>query len=132
MPCDEKYGLLEVLRQGDLNLIPFDPDGTAGEGDLRILRSFAGVYVETPSVPRTLDDRAIQMTFSERSSRMRTGVVDGVERSVDIKECNPSPVDFNGPSSPRRNLFYRCDVDKFRHDADPSFSLDCRGNTCNL
>src|SRR5580765_4132777 len=120
MPCDEKYGLLEVLRQGYLNLIPFDPDGTAGDGDLRILRSFAGVYVEAPSVPRTLDDMAIQLTFSERSSRMRTGVIDGVERSIDIEQCNPGPVDFDSPSSPRRNLFYRRNIHKFRHDADPS------------
>ena len=123
--------LFEVLRKSYLNLISFDSDVTAGDGDLRILRSFAGLYVEAPAVPWTLDDMAIQMTFSERSSCMRTGVVDGVERSIDIKQCNPSPVDFDSPSSPGRNLFYRRDVDKFRHDADPSYSPDCRWNIGN-
>ena len=75
----------EVFRQRNLNLIPFDPDRTTGDGDVRILRSCAGSYIESPSVPRTFDDVAIQMAFSERSSRMRTGIVDGVEGSVDIK-----------------------------------------------
>jgi len=40
-------------------------------------------------MPGTFDDVALQMAFSERSSRMRTGVVDGVEGSFDIKEGNP-------------------------------------------
>ena len=55
-------------------------------------------------MPRTFDDVAIQMAFSERSSRMRTGVVDGVEGPVDIKQGNPDPLDFDGPSGPRRNF----------------------------
>ena len=73
------------FRQRHLNLIPFDPYGTAGDGDVRILRSFAGLYVESPSVPRTFDDVVIEMAFPERSSHMRTGVVDGVEGPIDIK-----------------------------------------------
>ena len=32
----------EVFRQCDLNLVSFDPDRTTGDGDARILRSFAG------------------------------------------------------------------------------------------
>jgi hypothetical protein len=109
-------------------LISFDPDGTAVDGDGWILRSFAGLYVESPSVPRTFDDVAIQMPFSERSSRMRTGVVDGVEGSVDIKQGNPDPLDFDRPSGPRRNFLCRRDGDKFRHDADPSSWLSGRRN----
>ena len=110
----------EVFRQRDLNLIPFDPYGTTGDGDARIFRSFAGLYIESPSVPRTFDDVAIQMAFSERSSRMRTGVVDGVEGSVDIKQGNPGLLDFDGPSGPRRNFLCRRDGDKLRHGADLS------------
>jgi len=75
----------EILRQSDLNLIPFDSNGTAGDGDRRILRSFSGLYVESPSVPRTFDDVAFEMALSERSSCMRTGIVDGVEVSGDIE-----------------------------------------------
>ena len=75
----------EVFRQRYLNLVSFDPYEAAGDDDVRILRSFAGLYIESPSVLRTFDDVAIQMAFSEWSSRMRTGVVDGVEGSVDIK-----------------------------------------------
>jgi hypothetical protein len=71
-------------------------------------------------MPRTLDDVTIQMTFSERSSRMRTGVVDGVEGSLDIKQGNPDPLDFDCPSGPRRNFLYRRDGKKIRHGADPS------------
>jgi hypothetical protein len=115
--CDE---LREVLRQGYLNLIPFDSYGTAGDGDVRILRSFAGLYVEPPSVPWTFDDVAIQMAFSERSSRMWTGVVDGVEGSFDIKEGNPDPVNFNCPPSSRGDFLCRGNGDKFRHGDDPS------------
>jgi len=96
--------LCKVLWQGYLNLVSFDPYGTAGDGDVRILRSFAGLYVESPSVPRTFDDVALQMAFSERSARMRAGIVDGVEGSVDIKKGNPNPLDFDGPSGPRRNF----------------------------
>ena len=52
-------GLGEVLRQRDLHLIPFDSDGTAGDGDSGIFRSLAGLHVESPSVPWTFDDAAI-------------------------------------------------------------------------
>jgi hypothetical protein len=55
---DEKCGLLEPFRERDLHLIPFHPDGTAVDGDNRIFRSFAGLNVESPSVPRTFDDVA--------------------------------------------------------------------------
>jgi len=96
--------LLEVFRQRHLNLILFDPYGKAGDDDVRTLRSLAGLYVESPSVPRTFDEVALQMAFSERSSRMRAGIVDGVEGSVDIKQGNPNPLDFDGPSGPRRNF----------------------------
>ena len=113
-------GLGEVFRQRHLNLIPFDPYGTTGDGDVRILRSFTGLYVVSPSVPRTFDDVALQMAFSERSSRMRAGIVDGVEGSVDIKQGNPDPLDFDGPSGSRRDFLCRRDGDKFRHGADPS------------
>ena len=44
-------------------MISFDPDGTAVDDDGRILRSFAGLYVKSPSVPRTFDDVAIQMPY---------------------------------------------------------------------
>jgi hypothetical protein len=71
-------------------------------------------------MPRTFDDVALQMTFSERSSRMWTGVVDGVEGSVDIKQGNPDPLDFDCPSGPRRNFLCHSNGDKFRHGADPS------------
>ena len=103
-----------------MNLIPFDPDGTASDSDLRILRSFASLYVESPSVPRAFDDVTIKMAFSKRSSRMRTGVVDSVEASSDIKQGNPDPLDLDGPPGSRRNFLYRCDGNKFRHAADPS------------
>jgi hypothetical protein len=85
MTSDEKCGLLEVLRQCYLNLIIFDPYGTAGDGDAWIFWSFAGLYVESPSVPRTFDDVTFKMAFSKRTSCMRTGVVDGIEGSFDIK-----------------------------------------------
>jgi hypothetical protein len=68
-----------------LHLIPFDSDGTTGDGDLRIFRSFAGLHVKFPSVPRTFDDVAFEMALSERSSRMRAGIVDSVEVSGDIE-----------------------------------------------
>ena len=98
-----------------MNLISIDFDGTAGDGDSWILRSCTGLHVESPSVPWTLDNAAIEMAFSERSPRMRTGVVDGIEGPVDIKESNPDSVDFDGLSGPRRNIFYRCDGHKLRH-----------------
>ena len=118
----------EVFRQGYLNLIPFDPDGTADDGDVRILRSFAGLNVESPSVPRTFDDVALQIAFSERSSRMRAGIIDGVEGSVDIKQGNPDPLDFDGPSGPRRNFLERRNGKKFRHGTDPSSWPSGRSN----
>jgi hypothetical protein len=52
---------------------------------------------------------------------MRTGVVDGVEGSIDVKQRNPDSLDFDSSSGSWRNLFYCCDVDKLRHGAD-SFS----------
>ena len=51
---------------------------------------------------------------------MRTCDVDGVERSVDIKQGNQNPLDFDSPSGPRRNFLRRRDGDKFRDGADPS------------
>lgn len=116
----ECCGLGEVFRQCYLNLIVFDPYGTAGDGDCRILRSFAGLYVESPSMPRTFDDVAFQMPFSERSSRMWTGVVDSVEGSVDIKQGNPDSLDLDGLPASRRNVFYFGDGNKFTHGATSS------------
>ena len=108
-------GLLETFRQRHLHLISIDSDRTTGDGDRRVFRSCAGLHVESPSVPWTLDNAAIEMAFSEWSPRMRTGVVDGIEGPVDIKEGNPDSVDFDGVSGPRRNIVYRCDGYKLRH-----------------
>ena len=101
-----------MFRQRHLNLSPFDPYGTTGDGDVRIFQSFSGLYVESPSVPRTFDDVALQMPFSKRSSRMRAGIVDGVEGSLDIKQGDPDPLDFDGPSGPGRNFLCRRDGKK--------------------
>ena len=68
----------EVFRQCHLNLISFDPHWTTGNGDVRILRSFAGLYVESPSVLRTFDDVAIQTAFSPAQPwRAKTHLVPG-------------------------------------------------------
>ncbi len=75
----------ETFRQRHLNLIPLNPDSTAGDCDVRIFRSFAGLHIESPSVPWALDDATVKMTFSKRSSCMRAGVIDGMEGSVDIE-----------------------------------------------
>ena len=116
IPCS----LLEVFRERYLNLIPFDSDGTAGDGDRRSFRPFAGLHVKFPSVPWTFDYVAFEMALSERSSRMRASIVDGVEVSGDIKQGDPDSVDFDGSSSAWRNIFYLRNSDKFRHGANPS------------
>jgi hypothetical protein len=69
-----------------LHLIPFNPDYAAGDGDVGILRSLTGLHIESPSMPGTLDDATVQLAFSERSSRVRAGVVDGIEGSVDVEQ----------------------------------------------
>src|SRR5437660_7609776 len=98
--CDE---LRKVLRQRHLNLIPFNSYGTAGDGDVRILRSFAGLDVVPPSVPGTFDDVAVQMAFSERSSRMWAGGVGGVGGSFEIEQGNRDPLNFDRPYRSRRD-----------------------------
>jgi hypothetical protein len=107
--------LSEVIWERYLNLTAFDPDGTAGDCDARIFRSFTGLDVEPPSVPWAFDDVAIQIAFSQRSSCVRTSVVHCVEQSIDIEQGNPGSLDFNRSSGPWRNVLYRRDGDKFRH-----------------
>ena len=114
-PLPLAWFLLEIFRQRYLNLIVLDPYGTAGDGDCRILQSFAGLYVESPSMPRTFDDVAFQMPFSERSSRMWTGVVDRVEGSIDIEYGNSDSLDLDGLPASRRNVFHFSNGNKFRH-----------------
>ena len=59
---------------------------------------------------------------------MRTGVVDRVEGSVDVKQRNPDSLDFDSSSGPRRNVFSYRNVDKFRHGADLSSRPSGRRN----
>jgi hypothetical protein len=118
----------EVFRQRHLDLIPFNPDYTTGDGDVRIFGSLAGLHIESPSVPGALDDATIQLAFSERSSCVRAGVVHGVEGSVDIEQRNPDSLDFDGTPGSQRDFFYCRDGEKFGQGADPSCKLNSRGN----
>ena len=112
-----------------MNLIPFKPDYATGDGDLGILRSLAGLHIESPSMPGTLDDATVQVAFSERASCVRAGVVDGIERSVDVEQRNPDSSDFDDTSGSPRDVFYCRDGKKIRHGADPSSKRNNRGIT---
>jgi len=79
-------------------------------------------------MPWALDNATIQLAFSERSSRVRAGVVDGIEGSVDVEQRNPDSLNFDDTSGSRRDFFYCRDGKKIRHGADPSNKPNNRRN----
>jgi len=93
----------------------FDANGTAGHGEVRIADALACADVIFPSVPRASHDIVSQTTFADRSSGMRTGVVDREEGPGDVEQRDPDSVHLDGLPGSRRNVFRRGDGHEFRH-----------------
>jgi hypothetical protein len=109
--------LLEAGRKGDLYLIAFDADGAAGHGEVWIALPLACADVEFPPVPRACHDLAGQMAFADRSSCVRTGIVDREKRTGNVEQRDPHSIHLDGLSGSRWNVFYRGDGYEFRHTA---------------
>jgi len=78
--------------------------GIARHANLRVFRSRPGPDVVTPTVPRTLDERAIESAFAQRATRVRAGIVQGIDRPIYVTEGNPDTAGFNGRTLPRRKV----------------------------
>jgi hypothetical protein len=98
-----------------LYLIAFDADGTAGDGEVRVALSLAGANIELPSVPWTGHDISGEMTFADRSSRVRAGIVDCEKRTAHIEQGDPDSIHLDRLSGSRWNIFRRGDGHEFRH-----------------
>jgi hypothetical protein len=109
--------LFKLGRKGDLHVTVLYAHGTAGDCEVRIAVPLARAHIELPSVPRAGDDLAGELAFADWSSRVRTGIVDGKERSVHVEQCNPNSVDLDRFSGSRGNVFCSRDCDKIRHAA---------------
>lgn len=102
---------LQCKRYLHLHIRAPDPHLDAGHADVGIFPPLTGMDVESPSVPGAYDQVTIQTTFAQRSAGVRTGVVDGQKRAVDIAERKENAVDFNGAASPGRDLIHLGDSD---------------------
>ena len=109
--------LFEVWRQRDLYVLILHTDRAAGDREIRIAVTLAGADVELPSVPWTGDDLAGERAFADRSSCVRTGIVDRKKRTVHVEQRDPHSVDVDGLAGTRRNLFDFRHRDKLRHAA---------------
>ena|SRR6187399_2038773 len=76
-------------------------------------------------MPRAFDNCLTELSFSERAARVRTGVIDGVKRSLHVEDRNPDPIDFNRSSCARRNLIGKGDSDEIIHHMDVPLGSLC-------
>lgn len=88
----------ECRGDGDLNFIPLDPNFAARDLEVRIADSFSRDDVEFPAMPGAFDDRLAQRAFSERATRVRTGIIDRIKSAVYVEDRNPNPIHFHGSS----------------------------------
>jgi hypothetical protein len=79
-------------------------DDVAVHTNLLVFRSDSGPDVVTPAVPRALDEWALQMAFTERSPRVRTGIVESIDTPFDVAECNSPSFRFNSRTVARRKV----------------------------
>jgi len=108
-------GLCEAIRERHLHLIAFDADRAAGNREVGVVGSLAATDVKFPSMPGAFDNIAGQRAFSERSSRMGAGIVDCVERSVDVEQGDPDSLHLNRLSCSRWKVLDPCDGHEFPH-----------------
>src|ERR1051325_8735260 len=76
------------VRSVDLHLIVLDAGGWVVHGDARL-------DVELPRMPRTGDDVAFQLAFTQRPSAMGAGIVDGIEGPIHIEHGHGLAIDFS-------------------------------------
>lgn len=112
-------GHTQARRKGDLNVIVYDAYLTAGDLEIGISNPLPGFDAEFPAVPRTLDDGSIQLPFTQRTAGVRTGIVDGVERPVDIKEGYPYSTNVYRSSCSRRNVMHLRNSNELVHRQQP-------------
>jgi hypothetical protein len=79
-------------------------DGVAWHTNFRVFRSYSGTDVVTPAVPRTLDERAVEVALTERPPRVRTGIVQSIDASFDVAECDPDTTGFDSRTVSRRKV----------------------------
>jgi hypothetical protein len=77
-----------------------------------IADSFSRNNAELPSMPGALDYPLAQFTFSERTTRVRTRVIDCIKLPFNVKHSNPNSLNLDASSSAGGNLMGEGDSHK--------------------
>ena len=80
------------LRDGDEDEVFFNLHGITGDFELGILRSLTGPDVIAPAMPRAFNRISSQSSFSQRSSGVRTGIIEGINRSINVEESHSDSI----------------------------------------
>jgi len=72
--------------------------------DRRRTKNLAARHVKLGLMPRTGDRRAVQRTFGQRRSIVRTGVIHRKNSSADIKTGDPPTFDFESLGRAQRQI----------------------------
>ncbi len=91
-------------RTADANLVALDGDVERVDAGVVAERHPAVRQLERPGVPRAGDGHPVDPAFGERPALVRTRVVEGIERPVDVEERDLALADGDGFPGPGRHV----------------------------
>ena len=104
MPVDPGSSSRLLDRDHHMDQAAGNVGGIARHANLRVFGSRSGSDVVTPTVPRTLDERAVESALAQGPPCVRAGIVQRIDRSIHVTEGDTDPVGFNGRTLPGRKV----------------------------
>jgi hypothetical protein len=97
----------------DVDILTTQLDRMNGDGfNRRHTEGAAGANVEPRSVARTFNFAPGQFPFRERTTVVRTDIVDGVENVIEVEYGDRSPIDLHQFLAPQGQIGTSRDLDK--------------------
>jgi hypothetical protein len=104
MPVDPESSSRLLDRDQHMDEAVGNLGAIARHANLRVFRSCSGSDVVAPTVPRTLDKRPVEAALAKRPPRVRAGIVQRIDRPIDVAERDAETAGFNCRTLPGRKV----------------------------